>query len=130
MIDRDEALRILGLPASASESEIRDSWRLVRDHVRARAAASTAEEFQSGRESELRELADAVGQLTKDAAAELEGSDGRSKRRRWLIAWAAVATLVAVVSLTFLAMSDGARGPAVLVDGAGDGGSSFGEGVG
>ncbi|MCZ6462849.1 MAG: PEGA domain-containing protein, partial [Proteobacteria bacterium] len=125
-MDRTTALRILGLPEDARVPEIRSAYWALRDHVEARAAASSAED-RPAREAELY----ALDALLAAASGAPSAPDARRRRvipRPWLAGWALLATAATVaLGLALLRAPGGAGAPPVLVDGAGAGSSGTGE---
>lgn len=83
-MDRQTALRVLGLEESAGPAEIVASYRALRAHVERRAQASADEGFRAARRAELRQLDEAL----RAVAGENAPTGGA---RRWT---AAVAALV------------------------------------
>jgi hypothetical protein len=120
-VDRSTSLRILGLPETASDAEVRTAWWTLRAHVEARRVAlddtgSPDPERRARLEAELREL-DAMWQrlgLAPQPESHVRGFFG----------WAVAASLVAFVLAAVLLWSDG--GPRALIEGDGEGDGSGG----
>jgi hypothetical protein len=128
VIDRELALRILGLSADAGEIEIQNAYRALREHLRARLAASDSAVLQQARRDELRDLERVMHALSAVPIprAAAQGSPGRlggpasAARGSWIFGWAVLATLSSVALLAYLVSRPDSFGPAVLF-GSGDG---------
>ena len=130
MIERDLALRILGLSADADEIEIQNAYRALRAHLQARLAAADSPELEQARRAELRDLERVLRALSAvpmprgvaQASAKRGGRPVSAARRRWIVGWAVMATLCSVALLAYLVSQPGSFGPLVLVGGSGGGG--------
>jgi hypothetical protein len=130
VIERDLALRILGLSADADEIGIQNAYRALRAHLQARLEASESSPFREARRAELRDLervlralsAVPVSRVPASASGRRVGKPVSAARGRWVLGWAVVATLCSVALIAYLASRPGSFGPAVLVGGSGDGG--------
>ncbi len=130
--ERGLALGILGLAEGADAGEIRAAHQALRAHVEARAAASEDAGFRAARRAELDDLDRALEQLLAgDASPGRQQPDAAPPSRRaprWLLAWAIVATVVALGLVVHLVWQREGFGPAVLVGGAGGGAGGEGGG--
>ena len=115
-MDRNQSLRVLGLPASADDREIQSVYWSLRAHVETRSLAAASPEERVARDSELAELERMLAVL---APAKLRTA---SRLTIGLVAWGCLATGTALV-LGVLLLRSGAPVPRVLVAGEGGGGS-------
>ena len=114
-MDRSQSLRVLGLPPSASDDEVRVAYWSLRAHVEARLAAAPAD---VARAEELAQL-DAMWEWF---AAPGAGEPPRADRRRLAVVAALLAT--ALAAALFLWPSEGRLPPVLRAGGGGDGGGA------
>jgi len=118
-MDREGALRILGLDASATEAErVAAYWR-VRAHVETRLEEATDDVLRARRHGELEDLKSAVELLAGASAPQTSRPPPQPLREfplppaRWLIAWSVIATAMVgalLVGLVYLLARGGPPG--------------------
>lgn len=121
-MDRASALRILGLDASASPSEVEAAYWALRGHIEVRAEESHSELFRAERAGELRLLDEAIRTVRAypNAGAGSAGP-GRSRALPWLWAWASLSTLLALVLAVLLLVGPSEPPPGSVGAGGGAG---------
>ncbi len=125
LIERDVALRVLGLANGADDVEIRDAYRALRTHVETRLATASPDE-RDERRAELRDLDRAHRAISSVPIPNGRGRDrARARlqpalwRGRLVLAWAVVASFVSVALGVVLLLQNGGAVPRVLISGVG-----------